>query len=331
MGLIFWWMVPIWIAVIVAYWVIRYIKRRRSKISGKNAIPIAHASRLTDTPQYKLLLKQYKVVAGTALFLMSAGLLAGILLTARAARTLETSPLQRSRDVMLCLDVSGSVLKADSALLNFYSEFVESFEGQRFGVTLFNSSAVALMPLNNNYPLISQALKKSSEAFRVQEGQDFNTLTTGTLSGFSGGTSLAGDGLATCMQYLGNNADKRSQSVILATDNEAFGTPLISMEKNKATAKEKGIHVYVIDPGISDPNLATKHGELQSIASHTGGKYYAIKNLSIDAVVNDISRHESANYSGVAQAAKNDQPQIFIYIAALGVITALAIMWRLEL
>jgi Ca-activated chloride channel family protein len=331
MGLIFWWLLPIWAIAIVAYWVIRYLLKRRKHVVNSTSVPIAHTSRLTGTPEYRSVLKQYKIVVGAAIGLMTLGMIAGIILSARPAAVLSTPPIQRSRDIMLCLDVSGSVLKADSALLNFYGTFVDHFQGQRFGLTVFNSSAVTILPLNDNYPLTSQVLKSAAQAFKVQKDEPFTYFTTGTLAGFSNGTSLAGDGLATCMQYLGPNTEHRSQSVILSTDNEAFGKTIVNMTDDQTKAKKTGTHIYTIDPGVSDTTLADKHSELQTIASQTDGRYYQLKNLSIDTVVNDISQHESTYHSGVPQAANTDLPQPFLYVTAVAVIIVLGLMWRLEL
>ncbi len=68
-----------------------------------------------------------------------------------------------------------------------------------------------------------------------------------------------GDGLTSCMQYMGANPGKRSQSVILASDNEVNGKPIIAMPQTIQIATARKIHVFTLDPGVSDPKLAGSH------------------------------------------------------------------------
>src|SRR5207342_659579 len=104
-------------------------------------------------------------------------------------------PVQKNRDIMLCLDASRSVLRVDAELIKRFSALVNNFNGQRFGLTLFNSSTVSIIPLNDNNQLISKQLKVAGDAFQSQKGDVFTKLTDGTLAGVEAGTSLASDGL----------------------------------------------------------------------------------------------------------------------------------------
>ena len=255
--LIFWWMLLIWAAVIGGYFLVRYwITSHRKRMRDASEVPVAHTVRLTDLPEYVEAFKRYKTLTRLTAILLTLSLLAAMVLTARPALISVIKPEQKNRDIMLCLDASGSVLKTDTMLINRFRALVGNFNGQRFGLTLFNSSAVSIIPLNDNYRLISEQLAKAGEAFQSQKGATFTALTNGTLAGFSSGTSLASDGLASCIQYLGDNSQRRSQSIVLATDNEVNGTPVVGMTQAIALAKERKIRVFVIDPGVSDPKLA---------------------------------------------------------------------------
>lgn len=331
MDLIFWWMLLLWAAAFGAYWFWRRLLNSRNNAGGLN-LPVAHSSRLTSLPTYVAALKRYRILVTWALALLSLGTLLAILLTARPASVSIITPSQQNRDIMLCLDDSGSVLKEDTALIDRFSSLVNNFNGQRFGLTLFDSSAVTIVPLNDDYALVSQQLKADGQAFKVQSGPTFDELTSGTLAGFTSGTSLVSDGLTSCILAMGSNPEHRSQSIILGTDNEVNGTPIVSMTQAIAMAKQLGIRVYVIDPGVSDPQLAGDHAQLSIVAKETGGGYYSINNATaVDSIIASISAQRTQSFIGLPQVATNDDPAPFLLFAGLFAITTLALLWRLEL
>ncbi|HEY4161049.1 MAG TPA: VWA domain-containing protein [Candidatus Saccharimonadales bacterium] len=333
MELIFWWMLILWALGIAGYWGTRYwLINRNGRRLASLSLPVAHSNRLTSLPEYAAALKKYQLLVNCTAGVLSLVLLAAILLTARPAAVSVITPVQQNRDIMLCLDASGSVLREDTTLIDRFSSLVSSFSGQRFGLTLFNSSAVTVIPLNDDYPLISKQLKTAAQAFKVQSGTTFAQLTNGTLAGFSQGTSLVSDGLTSCIDSMGTNSGHRPQSIILATDNEVNGTPIVDMLQAVALARQHNIRLFAIDPGVSDQSLADDHGQLKTITKETGGDYYSLSNLdNVDSVIGDISAQQSGNFVGLPQYATNDIPQPFLYGAALLTIITIGLLWRLEL
>lgn len=333
MGLIFWWMLIAWALVIIIYWAVRYYFFAATKrMTAANALPVAHSNRLTNLPIYITVLKRYRLLMSWIVSLLSLCLLTAIVLSARPATVSVVTPTQQNRDIMLCLDASGSVLRADTALLNRFTALVNGFSGQRFGLTLFNSSAVNIIPMNDNYKVTGQQLKNAAAAFKAQKGDAFTQLTDGTLADFESGTSLVSDGLLSCIEHISVNAQHRSQSIILATDNEVNGTPIVSMTQVVAIARQRNIHIFAIDPGISDQQLSGDHTQLQIISKETGGNYYQITdNQALNAIVDGIAAQESSSFVGLPQPAVNDAPRIFLYIAAIMAIASTILLWRLEL
>lgn len=331
--LIFWWMLLVWAALIIGYFVLRYwLSARRKRILTASEVPVAHTVRLTDLPEYVAAFKRYRLLTRLTAALLTVGMLSAILLTARPAVISIIKPVQKNRDIMLCLDASGSVLKADTMLINRFNTLVSSFNGQRFGLTLFNSSAVTIIPLNDNYQLITEQLRVAGEAFQAQKGDTFTKLANGTLAGFSSGTSLTSDGLASCIQHMGDNSQARSQSIVLATDNEVNGTPIVGMTQAIEMARERDIRVFVIDPGVSETDKAGDHGQLKIVADQTDGSYYLLNDpQAVNSLVDAITEQEPASFVGLPQPANNDSPKIFLYAAVLLTVASLALLWRLEL
>lgn len=331
MALIFWWMLLIWLAAGAIYAVVR-VRLQGRRNAGSTLLPAAHTHRLTSLPEYTAILKKYRLIVRATTVLVSLGLLASVLLTARPANVSLVMPTEQNRDIMLCLDASGSVLREDTTLIDRFSTLVKSFSGQRFGLTLFNSSAVTVIPLNDNYKLISQELQTEAQAFKTQKGNTFTQLTNGTLVGFDSGTSLVGDGLTSCIQHMDPNVKNRSQSILLATDNEVNGTPLVSMIQAAVMARQRNIHVYALDPGVSDSKLASDHPQLKTITAQTGGGYFQLSDPNaISSIIDAIASQAAENFVGLPQLATNDNPKPFLYISALMTVISLAMIWRLEL
>lgn len=332
MGLIFWWILLGWLSIIVGYWVVKYILWRNHKASPEVAVPIAHSDRLTNLPAYKAALKQYRFLLWIASGATTLALILAMLLSARPATVALITPAQQNRDVMLCLDVSGSVLKADATIVNRFSALVDSFDGQRVGLTVFNSSSVAIVPLSDDYQFINEQLTKVGAALKEQKGQAFTDLTSGTLADFDKGTSLVSDGIGSCISNLGTNSQRRSQSIILATDNEANGTPIITMTQAIALAENKQVRIYAIDPGESETARAGDHTQLKSQAEKTGGGYYMLRDAeAVNAIISEISKQEAKYAAGGAVVAVADNPDPFMYVAVVATIATLALAWRLHI
>ena len=333
MGLIFWWMLIFWFVAIVGYWVGRYfwIKWKGVK-EAHQAVPIAHTERLTELPEYKDALKQYQLLLKIATGVMSLALVVSIIISARPASISLITPAQKGRDIMLCLDVSGSVLRADTRLVNRFTALVDGFSGQRFGLTVFNSSSIAILPLSDDYEFIREQLKGIGQALADQKGDAFTNLTSGSLAAFDKGTSLVSDGVTSCINNLGDNPQNRSQSIILATDNESNGTPVITPEQALGLAQKKNIRIYAIDPGESDPARKPDHTKLQQLAEQTGGNYHVLSDAdAVSEIIDSVSSQEARYAESTPVVAVADRPKVLAYIAFAAALGSLALAWRLRL
>lgn len=332
MGLIFWWMLIAWLIVGAGYGLIRLWRKKHEAVDApSHRVPIAHSERLLELPAYQEAVKRYRVLLRVGLISLSISLLAAVLLTARPARIALITPASQSRDIMLCLDVSGSLLRTDTMIVNRFSAVVNSFETQRVGLTLFNSSSSIVLPLSDDYQLINAQLKTVGTAFQQQKGADFDRLTSGTLAAFDKGTSLVSDGLVSCINNMGNNPLHRSQSVVLATDNEKHGTPIIAMEQAVGLAQNRNIRIYAIDPGVSDVARHKDHDELKTIAEKTGGSYHTLDDENaVPSIVTDIESQEAKYQAGVQVVASSDWPAPLLYITVIMTLLSVLIIERLK-
>ena len=182
-------------------------------------------------------------------------------------------------DIMLCMDVSGSMGSTDippsrmDVAKEVAEEFVRSRPVDRIGLVIFSGESFSQCPLTNDRnTLISQIQKLESRAF----------LKDGTV---------IGEGLATAVDRLSKSPSK-SKIIILITDGkeDAPDTRLIDPLTALDIAKSKGIKVYTIGMGAMPTTIVEVSGNrnkpknanidfidealLKKIAVETGGEYF---------------------------------------------------------
>jgi len=327
MEVIFWWMPLLWLVPIaaVAFWVLR--RRRAAKAVSASSLPVANSQRLTELPGYTRALRRYQaLLAGIAASILILVLVA-VGLTMRFASLEVTQPDLKNRDIVLCLDVSGSMVDYDSEIVDVFSDLADEFEGERISLVVFNASAVTYFPLTSDYEYIQKQFAEIKESF----GSDEATYYRGTLIG--DGSSLVGDGLATCSVRFDATDEPRSRSVILVTDNLIAGKPIFTLEEAGALATERDVRVYGINPGDTTAKsyldeLAT---EFKTVIEATGGSYYPLDDPNgIPSIVDQITAEQAALMKGPVQLVRHDEPGLLVVLAFIGVAGLLAFAWRLK-
>ncbi len=328
MDLILWWMPLAWIAVIaVVVLTASALRRRRRRTTDATSRPIAHSSRLTGLPGYRRAMLRYRLLLGV---LAAAGvvvLVGAVILSSRPAVTTVRQPDLNSRDIVLCLDVSGSMIEYDAELVKVFGSLVDEFDGERISLVVFNASAVTYFPLTSDYDYVDAQLAALSEQF-ASDALDF---FDGTF--FGDGSSLVGDGLAACSLRFDTPDQKRSRSIVLATDNLVVGDPIFTLPDAGDLASSKDIRVYGLNPGdaTSKEYLDEFAVEFEDVVSGTGGAYYALDDpTAVPGIVQLIEAEQAAAIPGAPQLVRADRPVGFAIAVALGLLALLALAWRVE-
>ncbi|WP_152348075.1 vWA domain-containing protein [Brevibacterium sp. CFH 10365] len=321
MVLMFWWLALILLALAAAavFWF------RRPK-STESSLAVAHSGRMTSLPSFRRAMRR-RLVTTVALLgvivLTGLSALAGI---ARPAWVETVNPERKMRDVMLCLDVSGSMLGYDADLLESYQELVDRFDGERIGLTVFNATAVSAFPLTDDYDMVQNFLSEAEEGFRTwgAEGTDYSWSTSPPNIG---GSSLIGDGLVSCVDNFDRKDEERSRSIIFATDNMLAGDPLFELNEAADIAVDANVRVYSLSPPSVLTTTQTK--ELRSVSDRTGGEQFDMGSAStIDRIVEEIQSQEAANTPGRSYTIVHDMPVIPLGIAVFGLAGVFVLAWR---
>ncbi|MBY0476427.1 MAG: VWA domain-containing protein [Chitinophagaceae bacterium] len=211
-------------------------------------------------------------------------------------------------DIVLCMDVSGSMLAEDfapnrmEAMKKVAADFVDARKTDRIGLVIFSGEPFTQCPITSDYA----ALKSQIYAVRSGILQD--------------GTAI-GSGLATSVERLKKSKSK-SKVIILLTDGENNGG-LIPPSTAKEIAKAYNIKVYTI--GMGTEGFATLPQQttagvvrtkekvnideklLQEIARETGGNYFratdneSLSNIYVEIDKLEKSRIETSSFARYAE------------------------------
>lgn len=354
MELMFWWLIPVAaLLVAVALW----LGFRSDPQANVRRRAVAHADRLTALPEYQSALRRHRRWLAVAALAAASLLVSAVAAAARPVELTTIRPEQRNRDIMLCLDTSGSMSSADAAVVEVFTALANEFDGERIGLTIFDSSAVQVFPLTDDYQYVQEQLTLAKDAF------DGNPGSAGFLDGtWNGrGSSLIGDGLASCVNGFpgtgsgsagpditgsasgstasgspgsgGTDSQQRSRSVVLATDNYLSGDPIFTLEEAGALARDAGVRVYALNPGDFDygPGPGQPGARLRAAAETSGGAYYPLDGPdAVAGIVRRVQETEASAMLGAPRAVVSDRPDLPLAIALLSGLVLAGASWRLR-
>lgn len=198
-------------------------------------------------------------------------------------------------DIVLCLDVSGSMLAEDfqpnriEAAKQVALDFVDGRPTDRIGLVIFAGESFTQCPITTDHAVLKNQIKE------VKSGM----LEDGTAIGM---------GLATSVDRL-RHSQAKSKVIILLTDgvnNTGLIDPLTALE----IAKQYNVRVYTIGVGthgmapypvpmpgggvqMQNMKVQIDEGLLKKIAQETGGEYFrATNNSSLEKIYKQIDQME---------------------------------------
>ena len=185
------------------------------------------------------------------------------------------------RNLMLVLDISGSMEEADFALQNravrrwdavqaVADDFVKKREGDRVGVVLFGERAYLYAPLTFDLKTVSDLLKEADV-------------------GMAGSQTAIGDALGIALKTM-IDVPAKSKVVVLLSDGVANAGRMKPLEAAEL-AEKMNVKVYTVGAGADAIPMGGLFGmmpfargdeidekTLKEIAQRTGGKYFRAKN-----------------------------------------------------
>lgn len=212
-------------------------RQRRVRREG---MVVARVYRLRELPRFRQLAKRQSMMASVGLCCWVVAGLGAALCMSRLIGVDDQAKEIQTRDVVLCLDVSASMADINRDIIGSYLGLVDELTEERIGLVVFDSAAITVMPLTTDKAVITDQLTQLRD--RIGQGR-----IPGTFLG-DHGSSLIGDGLASCVSRFDQLNDDRARVIVLATDNLVSGSPIYSLPQAVDLAVARHIVVFGIAP-----------------------------------------------------------------------------------
>ncbi|MCM0621809.1 VWA domain-containing protein [Nocardioides bruguierae] len=285
--------------------------RGAARRAPEGALVSRRAARLRTLPRYRSLRRRRRAVGAVTAVLALVTVLAAGWVAGRPGVT-ETEPGEAiGRDLMICLDSSGSMWDDNVLVLDAIREVVAGLRpGDRVGLTLWSGAAVHVLPLTDDLTAVTDELARAQEAFdkgsyRYVAGIDLPQRVA----------SLIGDGLVSCARSFDRLDERRSRAVLLASDNDPLGTGVYTLPAAAQVAADDGLVVYGIGaPSLERPRNAAALAEMDAAVRATGGFLAVTGAPGADGaartaeIVERVDALEASRSPGLTQQVRRDEP-----------------------
>ncbi|MEE6281764.1 hypothetical protein V2J15_08585 [Georgenia sp. MJ170] len=333
------WLIPVVLGIVAAAAVVGWVLPRSAR-TPRAVRWVANSSYLRRLPTYRSRLRLLQAgLAGLAVFAIVGALGASLLLARPADRDVRASALA-NRDIVLCLDVSGSMIEFDTEIVGQFSQLVEGFDGERIALSVWNSTSRTVFPLTDDYTLVTEELEEAAEildfdldawSYAPEDLAALEEFIAGTLALEDEASSLVGDGLASCAYAFDDTDSERSRSIVLATDNQVLGVPIYQLDQAAELASERGIRLYGLFASTSEAYSEENEDAYRAAMEDNGGLFYhADDPTAVDAIVDDISRQQAVELDANPEVVLTDRPETVLWLAVAGVAGLIVVAWRLR-
>ena len=258
-------------------------------------------------------------------------------ITALASRPVRVSSHDAAvdnHDIMLCLD-SKSLEKAPNEIISSLESKISELGGQNIGLTMFDRSAINLIPLTDNYGAVMNKLSEIRNHF-----DNYRQLTaSATIANDNAEHSLGGNIIA-CT----NNIDKlefnnRNKAVVLYTDRSDEDETYMNTLQASEFATRNDVKLYSVDLGIDKSEGASMLYEASSLS---GGDYFrpsiaqtgkasAQTQQEMEDLFHSILRQDRESAKNSTEYANRDTPYTYAATAVVCCIAYMFLIWRLKL
>lgn len=304
--------------VLMAWW-----SRRPRRIVAPDALVMAHVSILRTLPRYRQLRRRRTLLfawltVGALITIVGAGLL-----SARPQQT-RVELTERKRDVMLCLDASGSMDRFNGRVVEQVQQLLDELVDARVGLTVFSGAAVTLVPLTDDLTYVKAELARAEQAFR----RGGFAYISGVELKRERRASLLGDGIASCSRRFDRPAEDRARSIIVTSDNDPLGEMVYSVGEGAAYAAERDIVVHAIASPATRSDGAAQ--EFREAVVATDGSYSTLDDDgSASELLAQIERREARRVQGPPRTIVSEATRLGGAITVLGT-GVLGLGWLVE-
>ena len=331
----FWWLIPVVLAVVAIATVVGWLLARRAGVrSGKKGW-VANTGYLRGLPKYQALVRRTRASLAIAFVCFLIAVIATSVSAGAPVDRYVKHDKSASRDIVLCLDSSGSMLPYDSKIGGAFREIISHFEGERISLQLWDAYSMTMFPLTDDYDMATDVLQDMSDTIdtgliriggKVSGTRELFEYLEPVLDENQEVSSLVGDGLASCVMGFDHTDKQRSRTILLATDNEVFGSGYYNLQQAIAFAKSQNVTVTALYPG-SMTTLSSEGEDLRNQVKSTGGDFYdASSPASVDSVVKQIEAEQKEDLDAKGKLIETDRPRAALGWTLAGVVSLLGLL-----
>ncbi len=358
MELMYPYVLKIGIPVLILATVILHVVPARNKKEYSGGIRTGAASIVKSLPIYEKIYRRSRILTYlTEAFIITA-IVSSLFLIARPYKVQTIKSGVQKRDIFLCMDVSYSLYELNYELTDYLEQVVSELKGDRFGITIFNTSSVVYVPMTDDYDYVVTRLEELKEYFNLQKeyydivGEDeflnfdseeeqdryydisakLSYIEAGTLVNNSyRGSSLIGEGLGSCLYSFPSIGDStRTRVIIFATDNanSSMVKEIPELDEAAKLCKKNDVTVFAIFPSedahyymYDNDDYAGFQKELTDAVQTTGGELYVQSTEdTVSEIVEEIRSHEAMTVDDIVTEQKTDMPVIpaIVLLISLG-------------
>lgn len=327
MELKFWWLGAAVLGISLLVAVVRWFAGGRPRTQRGETLLAANLDRVRSTARYKALVRRNLIWLVAQVLCLALAVAGGALLVSRYMSVSTTTQDQRGKDIVLCLDASSSASAVAEKAFIAYRSLLKGLTNERIALVIWNTTSLTIFPLTNDYEFVAQEMAIAEDAI---VNRAFPYLTGVNHGADQWGSSLIGDGLATCVQRFDQLDKQRPRTIVLATDNETDGQSVYTLAEAVDLAVEREILVYGLAPVFyktspETPEVAEMRVELQ----RTGGEVLAVADEDSPQVILDaISRQEGTVFQSSPKRVENDIPLPGMILLTLGLVGLIGTGWR---
>jgi len=351
--------VIIGILIIALILIIKFISGQKSlkKNEQKRLLGYGAMWMVRDMKAYKIRRIKYYVLSLVGILGIIISLIGTAQLMARPSYTHEITTGVKKRDIFLCLDVSYSLYGLNYDFVEKLEDVVRGLDGDRIGISIYNTTSVLFMPMTDDKEFAVEKLEELKEYFVNQKiyKETYSNMSIADLSDeefeeylelansldyFEAGTlvnntekgsSLIGEGLATCLyNFPSLDDDERTRVILMVTDNaqNAFTKPSVELKEAAGLCSKNGVTVFGVFPPkeefdllSSEYDYETLKQEMKDAVESTGGAFYVVgSDFNTSSVVSNIQKHEAMQVDEISMTKVTDMPFNSFVICFVGLV-----------
>ncbi|MDO5645993.1 MAG: VWA domain-containing protein [Dermabacter sp.] len=334
-----WWLTCLLLILALVAWALAYLNR---KAVHERPVIVANTEFIDRLPSVQRAQRTSRILRILSLILTALLVLVSAVMAGRVASERVEAPDFANRDIVLCLDVSGSMITYDAEILSTFADLVENFKGERVGLSIFNSTSRTVFPLTNDYALIRRELEAGAQAlsynpvahrlgsaqYSEEQIEDYWQFVDGTYSEVIP-PSLIGDGVASCGQLFDQAETERSRFIVLATDNESGGEGIYTLPESTEALVSRDVTLWSFYPGAGACGGPQCGDELKTESERTGGQMWSSRDpAAIPAIVGEIQKAQAVEMGAVPRVVRTDHPGVAFALTLVLTVLLVGVGWR---